>query len=49
MVSVNFFALIFTVLEPIKSATLGWFIALEVFITAMLVFELMLRIVTEGR
>lgn len=49
MVSINFFALVFTVLEPLESSGLGWFIALEVFITAMLVFELMLRIVTEGR
>jgi hypothetical protein len=49
MVSLNLFALVFTIQEPVMSAHLGWFIALEVFITAMLVIELMLRVVVEGR
>lgn len=49
MVSVNLFALVFTIQEPVMSAHLGWFVVLEVFITAMLVIELMLRMVVEGR
>ena len=49
MVSINLFALVFTVELPIESAHLDWFIALEVFITAMLVIELILRVMAEGR
>ena len=49
MVSVNLFALVFTIELPIESAHLDWFVALEVFITAMLVIELILRVMAEGR
>jgi hypothetical protein len=47
VVSVNLFVLIFTIQEPVVSAHLGWFIALQVFITAMLVIEL--KMVVKGR
>ena len=49
MVSVNLFALVFTIELPITSAHLDWFVALEFFITLMLVIELLLRIMAEGR
>ena len=49
MISINFFALVYTILEPELSPRLPWFIALEGFITAMLVFELMIRVMAEGR